>query len=89
MSTPMDQTKARRVARFLTAKTGEVHIAAAVPLGCWGGTESGWDVFGPAVAEFKLAEQALIAWQAAEEATGQPHMPGSVASSVEVHRGIR
>jgi hypothetical protein len=45
---PMDQTQARQLARQLSQSTGLVHIAAAVPLGCWGGTETGWDVFGPA-----------------------------------------
>jgi hypothetical protein len=42
---PMSQTAARTLAKELTKETGRVHIAAAVPLGCWGGTEKGWDVF--------------------------------------------
>lgn len=53
MTEPMSQTEARRRARELNATTGEIHVATPVPLGCWGGTETGWDVvtFEPATTE--------------------------------------
>jgi hypothetical protein len=42
----MDQTTARRAARALTeGSAAHIYVAAPVPLGCWGGTEQGWDVF--------------------------------------------
>lgn len=44
----MTQTEARQVAQLLNAVTGQIHVAHTVPEGCWGGTELGWDVSGPA-----------------------------------------
>jgi hypothetical protein len=52
----MSQTAARRLARQLSASTGEIYIAVTVPAGCWGGTETGWDVQGPAVTNAEIAQ---------------------------------
>lgn len=39
-----DQATARRQAAALT-EGSLIYVAAPVPLGAWGGTEQGWDVF--------------------------------------------
>jgi hypothetical protein len=41
---PLDQIEARRAARDRTEVTRRIHIAVPVPLGCWGGHETGWTV---------------------------------------------
>jgi len=48
MSELMTQAEARQVARLLNTITGQIHVAHTVPEGCWGGTEDGWTVAGPA-----------------------------------------
>lgn len=40
-----DQATARRRAAALTEGSSTIYVAAPVPLGAWGGTEQGWDVF--------------------------------------------
>ena len=54
------QTEARRLARILSQSTGMAHVAHTIPAGCWGGTEQGWAVSGPAAPATELGlEQAL------------------------------
>lgn len=57
MTTTMTQTEARALARHLNTVTGQVHVATTVPAGSWGGTESGWDVDGPATREAERLER--------------------------------
>lgn len=64
MSELLTQTEARQLATRLSAETGLPHVAHTVPQGCWGGTEKGWAVSGPAMAELS-ARGALRAEQAA------------------------
>lgn len=45
----MTQTEARQLATRLSSATGIPHVAHTVPQGCWGGTERGWAVSGPAI----------------------------------------
>jgi len=45
----MTQTQARQLAKRLSDSTGMAHVAHTVPQGCWGGTERGWAVTGPAI----------------------------------------
>lgn len=45
----MTQTEARQLAKRLSEQTGMAHVAHTVPRGCWGGTERGWAVTGPAI----------------------------------------
>jgi len=41
----MEQTDARRAAQALNEGSSTIYVAAPVPLGAWGGAETGWDVF--------------------------------------------
>ena len=45
----MTQNQARQLAKRLSDSTGMAHVAHTVPQGCWGGTERGWAVTGPAI----------------------------------------
>jgi len=57
----ISQTEARLLARLLSGSTQLPHVAHTVPLGCWGGTERGWAVSGPAVPVTELQlQQALM-----------------------------
>jgi hypothetical protein len=65
----MTQTEARQLAKLLTTSTGMIHVAHTVPKGCWGGTEQGWAVEGPA--SDLQAEQARVRLQLIEAARAE------------------
>lgn len=67
MTQLLTQTEARQLAKLLNAQTGLIHVAHTIPEGCWGGTERGWGVSGPAATELQI-EQARMRAQLIDDA---------------------